>query len=245
MKNLYNLLLDFLEKEVIFVRILVIEDDHLLNQTICYNLIRIGYFVDSAYTKEDAQVWLMKKKYDLAVLDVNLPDGDGFELCSKIKEQQPHIAIVFLTARDMEIDQIKGYKLGADDYITKPFHLNIFQHKIQAILSRVKKHNEDDCFDDGNLKIDFSEMTATLAGEVILFTPLEYRLLKELIKNSPMVMTRSSLLENLWAIDGNFVDEHALTSAISRIRTKIETNNIQYLKTVYGMGYIWVGGVKR
>ena len=99
-----------------------------------------------------------------------------------------------------------------------------------------------DCYNDGNLLIDFAEMTATRDGESISFTPMEYRLLKILIKNPRTVLTRQILLEKLWDIDGNFVDEHALTSTISRIRSKIENSDHAYIKTVYGMGYMWIGG---
>lgn len=100
-------------------------------------------------------------------------------------------------------------------------------------------------YDDGYLFINFSELSATLAGQAILFTPMEYRLLKVLIKNPQIVLTRQVLLEKLWDIDGNFVDEHALTSAISRIRGKIEIGKYQYIKTVYGMGYMWIGGIAK
>ena len=109
----------------------------------------------------------------------------------------------------------------------------------------MKKISGGDCYNDGNLSIDFSEMSATLSGNVISFTPMEYRLLKILIKNSKIVLTRQTLLEKLWDIDGNFVDEHALTSTISRIRNKIETPDKSYIKTVYGMGYMWIGGVSK
>ena len=88
-------------------------------------------------------------------------------------------------------------------------------------------------------------MTATLTGQAIQFTPMEYRLLKVLIKNPKKVLTRQVLLEKLWDIDGNFVDEHALTSVISRVRNKLEVGSFQYIKTVYGMGYLWIGGIKK
>ncbi|SKC73460.1 response regulator transcription factor [Maledivibacter halophilus] len=227
------------------MRILVVEDDRLLNNTLCYNLTAAGYSVDAAMTKNLAKQLSMKQDYDLIVLDINLPDGNGFDFCKEIKERRPDTAVIFLTARDMENDQLRGFELGADDYVTKPFLMSVFQKKVAALLTRVSKQYGGDCYDDGNLFINFSEMTATLAGEVISFTPMEYRLLKVLIKNSQIVLTRRTLLEKLWDIDGNFVDEHALTSAISRVRNKIETGSFQYIKTVYGMGYMWIGGIKK
>ena len=178
----------------------------------------------------------------MIVLDINLPDGNGFDFCRDIKESRPDTAVIFLTANDMESDMLKGYELGADDYVTKPFPISVFQKKVAALLSRMKKMAGGDCYNDGNLLIDFAEMTATRDGESISFTPMEYRLLKILIKNPRTVLTRQILLEKLWDIDGNFVDEHALTSTISRIRSKIENPDHAYIKTVYGMGYMWIGG---
>lgn len=227
------------------MRILVVEDDRLLNSTLCYNLTTVGYQVDAALTKADAIGQTEKQNYELIVLDVNLPDGNGFDFCREIKERRPDTAVIFLTANDMESDMLKGFELGADDYVTKPFPISVFQKKVSALLSRITKHSGGDFYDDGNLLINFSELTAALAGQVVTFTPLEYRLLKVLTSNSKQVLTRGQLLEKLWDAEENYVDEHALTSAISRIRGKIEVNGYQYIKTVYGMGYMWIGGLKK
>lgn len=226
------------------MRILVVEDDKLLNSTLCYNLSTSGYDVDSALSKKTAMQFFTEKKYELVVLDVNLPDGDGFDVCREIKKRNPDTAVIFLTARDLESDQLRGFELGADDYVTKPFPMSVFQKKVSAMLLRIKKEINCDCYDDGNLLVNFSEMSAMLAGEVISFTAMEYRILKIFISNTNIVLTRRILLEKLWDADGNFVDEHALTCAISRIRGKIETDSCQYIKTVYGMGYMWIGGIK-
>lgn len=225
-------------------RILVVEDDTLLNKTLCYNLTLAGHTVDAALSAISAKNFTEKQEYDLFVLDINLPDGNGFDLCRDIKARYENAAIIFLTANDMESDMIKGFELGADDYVTKPFPISVFQRKVAALFSRITRQTGGDCYDDGNLFIDFSGMTATLAGIPIVFTSTEYRMLKVLVKNPQIVLTRQVLLEKLWDIDGNFVDEHALTSNISRIRGKIETEGFQYIKTVYGMGYMWIGGDK-
>lgn len=226
------------------IRILVVEDDMLLNKTLCYNLTLDGQMVDSALSAALAQELFEKQEYDLFVLDINLPDGNGFDLCRDIKARYDNATIIFLTANDMESDMIKGFELGADDYVTKPFPISVFLKKITALFNRITKQTGNDCYNDGNLFIDFSGMTASLAGNPIVFTPTEYRMLKVLVKNPQIVLTRQVLLEKLWDIDGNYVDEHALTSNISRIRGKIETGGFQYIKTVYGMGYMWIGGVK-
>ena len=135
---------------------------------------------------------------------------------------------------------LKGYELGAEDYVTKPFPMSVFQKKLSVVLGRLAKQSGGgDNYEDGALSINFSEMTASLSGKPLVFTPLEYRLLKIMTKNPQNVLTRQVLLEKLWDADGNFVDEHALTAAISRVRNKIETDGHQYIKTVYGMGYMW------
>ena len=220
------------------MRILVVEDDRLLNNTLCYNLNTAGYTVDSVLTKSAASGFLTKQDYDLIVLDINLPDGNGFDFCREVKERRPDTAIIFLTANDMESDMLKGYELGAEDYVTKPFPMSVFQKKLAVVLGRLTKQYGGDTYEDGTLTINFSEMSATLSGKPLTFTPLEYRLLKILMKNPQIVLTRQVLLEKLWDADGNFVDEHALTAAISRVRNKIETPDRQYIKTVYGMGYM-------
>ena len=227
------------------MRILVVEDDRLLNNTLCYNLNMMGYTVDAALSKQAAMNFIEKQDYDLIVLDVNLPDGNGFDFCQEVKERRPDAAVIFLTANDMESDMLKGYELGADDYVTKPFHMSVFQKKLAALLGRIAKQSGGDCYDDGSLFIDFSEMAAAISGEPIVFTPLEYRLLRVFSKNPKVVLTRQVLLEKLWDADSNFVDEHALTAAVSRVRNKIEKDGRQYIKTVYGMGYMWIGGIQK
>ncbi len=227
------------------MRLLVVEDDRLLNNTLCYNLSASGYTVDAAVTKAEAISFCEKQDYDLIVLDVNLPDGNGFDLCKKIKERRSDTAVIFLTANDMESDMLKGFELGADDYVTKPFPISVFRKKVSALLARIRKQTGGDIYTDSTLSVNFSELTAALAGDPVIFTPTEYRLLKVLVRNPHIVLTRQMLLEKLWDADENFVDEHALTVAISRIRAKIEIDGLQYIKTVYGMGYMWIGGLKK
>ena len=213
------------------MRLLVVEDDRLLNNTLCYNLSAAGYTVNAAMTKSEAVSLCEAQDYDLIVLDVNLPDGNT--------------AVIFLTANDMESDQLRGFELGADDYVTKPFPISVFRKKVSALLGRIQRQAGGDCYTDGTLSINFSKLTAALAGEPVIFTPMEYRLLKVLVRNPQTVLTRQVLLEKLWDADENFVDEHALTVVISRIRGKIEAGGLQYIKTVYGIGYMWVGGIKK
>ena len=231
-------------KECDTMRILVVEDDRLLNNTLCYNLNTAGYTVDSALTKSVASSFLTKQDYDLIVLDVNLPDGNGFELCKLIKPQHPDTIVIFLTANDQESDQIRGYEVGAVDYITKPFVIGALQRKIKAMFAMLEHHKPaKDIYDDGRLFLDFSEQTASLNGKPLTLSPMEYKMLNLFRKNPRQVLTRGQLLEKLWDIDERFVDEHTLTTSISRIRSKIEADGgVPYIKTVYGMGYQWTGG---
>ena len=236
------------------MKILVVEDDRLLNTTLCYNLASAGYETDGVLTgyetsgvltAHEAEESIERQDYDLIVLDVTLPDGNGFDLCRRIKDRRPDTAVIFLTANDLESDMLRGYELGADDYVTKPFPIRVFRKKVSAILARLQRQSGGDCYRDDRLSVDFSGMTATLDGESVSFTPLEYRLLNILTRNPRIVLTRQVLLEKLWDAEENYVDEHALTSAVSRIRNKIEKSGAVYLKTVYGMGYMWIGGGSR
>lgn len=226
-------------------KIIVVEDDLILNKTLCYNLANSGYRIYSAVSLSQASDMLTAGKFDLAVLDVNLPDGSGFDLCRQIKACNPAPAVIFLTARDMEDDMLQGFAQGADDYVAKPFPISVLQKKIEILLYRSLGQSSDEIYDDGVLRINFSEMSTSLKDKSIAFTATEYRILKLMTVNAGIVLTRQVFLEKLWDVNENFVDEHALTSAISRIRSKIERDGDQYIKTVYGMGYMWIGGVRK
>ena len=136
---------------------------------------------------------------------------------------------------------MKGFDLGADDYITKPFNINIFRKKVAAVLKRSNKAANRAFYVCGDLVIDFDKLTATIKDEPVIFTPTEYKILKIFTSNPNVLLTRQVLLEKLYDVDANFVDEHALTVNINRLRSKIETGDRKYIKTVYGMGYLWAG----
>lgn len=221
-------------------RILVVEDDIMLNSGLCYNLQLDQYEVVPAYTTAAALEKIKSENFELIVLDVNLPDGDGFDLCKQIKIMQ-EVPVVFLTARDLEEDAVTGFELGADDYITKPFSIKIFRKKVAAILKRCERQSNENIYVCGELMIDFDKLTASIKDESVIFTPTEYKMLKIFTSNSGILLTRQVLLEKLYDVDSNFVDEHALTVNINRLRNKIDSEQKKYIKTVYGMGYLWVG----
>ena len=223
-------------------KVLVVDDEKLIVKGIKFSLEQDGMEVPAAYDGKEAYELAMQNDYDIILLDVMLPELNGFEVCQMIREKSD-VPIIMLTAKGDDMDKILGLEYGADDYVTKPFPMSVFQKKLAVVLGRLTKQYGGDTYEDGTLTINFSEMSATLSGKPLTFTPLEYRLLKILMKNPQIVLTRQVLLEKLWDADGNFVDEHALTAAISRVRNKIETPDRQYIKTVYGMGYMWIGGV--
>lgn len=220
--------------------ILFIEDDKDLNAGLTYGMKGEGYNVLSVHTITEGMGRLGQEQVDLILLDGNLPDGDGFSLCRKVK-QSSDVPVIFLTARDLEEDELMGFDCGADDYITKPFRLPVLYKRIEAALRKHTGSELESVYDDGFLKIDFADMTACVNKEFLLLTPTEYKLLKLLILNKEQVMTKRLLLEKLWDSEGNYVDEHAVAVNINRLRKKIETDSRTYIKTLYGMGYQWKG----
>lgn len=223
-------------------RILIVEDDVLLNKTLTYNLVSDGYEVTPALNVRTAAALLAETDYDLVLLDINLPDGSGYDLCRLVKPKHPDTVVIFLTANDQESDQIRGYEAGAVDYITKPFSIGALQRKIRAMFAMLEYHRPSDSYEDGALSLDFSRQSATLNGKPLILSAMEYKMLRLFCKNSGQVLTRQQLLEKLWDVDEKFVDEHTLTTTISRIRRKIEADGGTYIKTIYGIGYQWIGG---
>ena len=227
-------------------QLLIVEDDIGLNQGLCKALKADARQIISCQDLKTAKEQLLCGGVSLILLDINLPDGNGLHLCDEIRGRGQHTYIMFITANDKEGDMLKGYEAGCTDYITKPFSVMVLCKKVAAVFAnmelRTPKH---DVFEDEVLKIDFSEQSAVLEGKVIDFTPKEYRTLFLFVKNPHIILTKRQLIEKLWDIDGDFVDEHTLTTIISRIRKKIETDERKYIKTAYGMGYQWIGGESR
>ena len=224
-------------------KILVLEDDLALSAGLCFELDACGYLTVAAYHCEKARQLLEKEAFDLALFDVNLPDGSGFDLCREVKEKYPNLPVLFLTANDLEEDVLKGFDLGADDYITKPFRLPILKKRAEVALRRGVPQEKEPWqgYDDGFLRLDFTALTAVRGGEVLSITPNEYKLLRVFTSSPGTVITRGLLLEKLWDKDGNFIDDHTLTVTVNRLRSKIEDGTHTYIKTVRGMGYIWTG----
>lgn len=221
---------------------MIVEDDKMLNQGISFNFQMDGFNVISVLTLKEAEEKISNEEIDIVLLDVNLPDGNGFEFCKRIREKYIN-PIIFLTACDMELDIITGLRLGADDYITKPFSINILRERVLAVLRRHGKNNKaSNIFKSGKFTFDFDNMTIKKNDEVLILAPTEYKILKKLVAARGEVLTRQSILEAIWEND-EYIEEHALTVNINRLRSKIEDNpsKPKYIKTIYGIGYTWAG----
>ena len=195
-----------------------------------------GYQVFSAYSCKEAEIFTEGNSFHLAILDVNLPDGDGFRFCKWLKEKK-QVPVLFVSARDLEEDVLNGYELGADDYVTKPFSMKILLKKVYVILTR--KSQGANIYDDGFLKVDFELGIVRQGAKECLLSPTEYRILKKLIENKGKLLTYSVLLDSLWDEGVQITDKHTLAVNINRLRKKIETEEHTYISNVYGMGYIW------
>ena len=219
--------------------ILIVEDDWEMNQGIAYVLEEEGYRAVSAHSMAEGRAAYAEEGADLILLDVNLPDGEGFEFCRWIRERSK-VPVLFLTARDLEEDALKGYELGAEDYVTKPFSMKILLKKIGVILKR-SGEEQGAAFDDGFLKIDLIRAKAEVNGQACPVTPTEFRILKEFLAHRGQLLTYEVLLDRLWDGGNQFVDKHALAVNMNRLRGKIEDAEHKYISNVYGMGYQWIG----
>lgn len=226
--------------------ILIIEDDKALNNGICFNLEMDGFKVFQGFNLKEGEGHIKTNSVDLIILDVNLPDGNGFDFCKKLRDEGYIMPVLFLTACDMEINVITGFRSGGDDYVTKPFSLIILRERVLALLRRFgKTTKESNVLKIDEFEFDFDRMSVAKKGVNIDLAPTEYKLLKGLIQSKGKVMTRQKLLELIWEKE-EFIEEHALTVNINRLRSKIEDNpsKPKYIKTAYGMGYLWAGEEK-
>lgn len=215
-------------------KILIVEDDRLLKFGLKKCLEDEGYLALAADNHKEVTKFLKSESIDLAILDVNLPEKDGFEIYQSILKAR-NIPAIFLTARDEEEDVIRGFDLGAEDYITKPFSVNIFLKKVAAIMKRCYS-KENNLFTQGELVVNLDNREVFLKGSRLNLSPTEYKLLEIFIRNANRVLTKDTLMEGIWDKSVNWNDDHPLTVNISRLRNKLE---YPYIKTVFGVGYMW------
>lgn len=213
--------------------ILLVEDNYTIIMGLKYSLEQENFKVISAQNVLEFNEKIDKNDIDLVLLDVSLPDGNGFEICKEIKSKKD-IPVIFLTAQDEETSVVLGLDLGADDYIVKPFRTRELISRINSVLRRYG-HNESNLIQYKNIKIDTSSAKVYKDNEQIIFTSLEYKILLMLFSNQNKLISREQLLEKIWDIAGNFVNDNTLTVYIKRIREKLEDETI--IKTVRGLGY--------
>ena len=216
--------------------ILIIEDDRALAEGLTRALSAEQIRVINCSTINEAESLLSGQPFDLIILDINLPDGNGFDFLKDIKESC-HCPIVMLTANDLESDIVAGLEQGADDYITKPFSLAILRARVGAQL-RKKKSGDTQPIRIGDYVFDFDRMEFTHAGNLVTLSKTEQKLLRLLVENAGITLSRDRLMEAVWTNDAEFVDENALSVAVKRLRDKLDAG--EQIKTVYGIGYVWV-----
>lgn len=219
--------------------ILIVEDDIALNNGIVISL-KKDFALLQAFTVKEAKKQLESNHTDLIILDINLPDGNGLDLCKEIRKTSC-VPIVFLTANDMETDVVTGLSLGGDDYITKPFSLMILRARVSTILRRAAQTNLPDKVGIDHFVFDFDAMEFTKNGQELCLSKTEQKLLKVLVANKRTVIPRAALMDRIWTDGAEYVDENALSVAISRLRNKLENDpsKPEYIQTVYGIGYTW------
>ncbi len=237
--------------------ILLLEDDPDLHESVASALAEAGYGVLAARSLAEAESLVRQHSFELALLDVNVPasdsdsvsfrasnsdsvspqgNSDGFSFCRWLTARR-HVAVCFLSARDLEEDVLTGYTLGACDYVTKPFSMKVLLAKLAVLLGRAPQQAL--VVDDGWLRIDFDLGSVMRAGEAVRLSPTELKLLRVLVDHRGQLLTYGVLLDALWNVGVELADKHALAVNVNRLRKKIEDDAHSYIANVYGMGYLW------
>lgn len=217
-------------------KLLLVEDDETIVENLCVFLQQEGFFVESVFGQKQAIELLEEKYYDLVLLDISLADGNGFAIYSYIK-QNTDIPVIFLSASGDEYSVVTGLDMGADDYISKPFRPRELVSRIGVVLRRSGKASA--VLESGGITIDTGKAVVKRDGNEIFLSALEYRILLILFQNKGMILSREKLLEAIWDVAGDFVNDNTLTVYIKRLREKIEKEPAkpEIIKTIRGMGY--------
>lgn len=222
------------------VEILLVEDDSILALGIVYSLEKEGYIVTKKETVKEAKEIINEREFDIIILDVGLPDGTGFEICKFVRNNKT-TPVLFLSAEDEEVNVVMGLDIGGDDYITKPFRINELLSRINAILRRYNKSIQRFSLKSGDIRVNLLQNKVFKDEIEVFLTPSEYKLLIMLMQNFKIALSRIKILENLWDIEGDFVDDNSLSVYIRRLREKVEDDSSKpvYIKTLRGVGYVW------
>ncbi|AQS55967.1 MAG: response regulator transcription factor [Novibacillus thermophilus] len=220
-------------------KILIVEDDKTIALGIEYSLKQEGFQTEVAHDKSSAEKILQTSEFNLVLLDVSLPDGNGFDLCRTIREQGD-TPVIFLTVRDEEVNVVMGLDIGADDYVTKPFRVRELISRIKSVLRRYEQQPPQKTeIRLGEVLIDTAQARVFKQRKEIILTALEYRLLLTLANHAGQVLSRKQILEHIWDVAGDFVNDNTLTVYIKRLREKIEDDphRPKLIQTVRGLGY--------
>lgn len=222
------------------MKILIIEDDRGLRQGIAFSLAQEGYEVLQARDGKEGYRLFSRKAPQGILLDLNLPDMDGNDLCRKIRESS-RVPILMLTARDMETDEIMGLSSGADDYMTKPFSVAVLKLRLEKLLGRKGEKTESHILSSGDIVMDTDLIKVWKAGQEMECSVTEFKILKYFLENKNQVLTRDQILGAVWDREGRFVNSNTLQVNIGRLRKKIEEDPSRpgFIKTIHGIGYIW------
>lgn len=220
--------------------ILLLEDDKSLNRGISFTLQKEGYEVYSAFTIEEAEEIFRLKGADMVISDITLPDGSGLDFGRMVRKESD-TCLLYLTALDTEIDIVNGYDTGADDYITKPFSLMVLTSKVNAMMRRLTGKDANVLISD-DIEVRLNEAKVYQSGQELSLSKTEMQLLIYLLENAGQILSKETILDKIWGVDGQFVDDNTVTVNISRLKNKLGTDSIS---NVRGLGYIWSGQVTK
>lgn len=220
------------------MNVFLLEDDEAIGIGLKYSLENEGYTVTIAKSVKSAFEIINKEKFALYILDLTLPDGSGYDVCKKIKTIGD-FPVIFLTAYDDEVNVVMGLELGADDYISKPFRVKELIARIKSVLRRYNRESKG-IINIGNVLINTNKATVFKNGQEIILTAMEYKLFLILLNNRGNILSRNKLLEYIWDVEGDFVNDNTLTVYIKRLRDKIEDDPSapMIIKTIRGLGYV-------
>lgn len=222
------------------MKVLIIEDDQGLRQGIAFSLAQEGYEVLQAQNGKEGYRLFLQEAPQGILLDLNLPDMDGNDLCRKIRESS-QVSIIMLTARNMETDEIMGLSSGADDYMTKPFSVAVLKLRLEKLLGRRGERAESHILSSGDIVMDTDLIKVWKAQQEMECSVTEFKILKYFLENKNQVLTQDQILEAVWDREGKFVNPNTLQVNIGRLRKKIEEDpsRPRFIKTIHGIGYIW------
>lgn len=228
-----------MNKQVNKYKILIVEDDRGLNQGIAMALREESIVFYQAYSLGEAQELWKTAVPDMVLLDINLPDGSGYDFLRDIRKKS-EIPVLLITANDLEVDEVTGLSLGADDYITKPFSLMVLRARVERMRKRSVQTKHAEIYRDDSYEFIFDEMKFYADGQEIVLSKTEQKLLRLLSANPGQTLPRERLLEVIWSDGAEFVEENALSVAVNRLRKKLEVRGVKSpIRTVYGLGYAW------